>query len=332
MKIAVTGATGCLGMNLCQSLNNHGHEVTAIARNHHLGQILVNQGIHFHSCDLSKSSNLRPLLEDCEVVIHTAALSSHWGKYQDFYQANVTATAHVLKALPAKARLIHVSTPSLYFDFKHRFSITEHQQINTKHFSNHYIKTKHQAEQLVKQAISQDDIDAIILRPRAIFGPFDRALLPQLIHAKGGVPLIGKGENIIDMTYVGNVVQAIELLLSGHEHCLGKTYNITNDQPHSYMYLATQLFHQLNQSLSFNHLSYKKAYFMGCLMEKICALPFVRSQPLLTRYVAGVLHFSQTLSIEAAKKDFNYKPVFSIEQGMSQYVEWLQTEQGQKYG
>lgn len=332
MKIAVTGATGCLGMNLCPALIEQGHQVIAIARNTTLGKILTAKGAIFKVCDISKTTELNAILAGCEVVIHAAALSSHWGRYQDFYQANVLGTLNVLKTLPVNSRFIHISTPSLYFDFKHRFSIDEKTKIDNKWFPNHYIKTKYKAEQLVTKAIMQDSINAIILRPRGIFGPFDRALLGQLIHAKSGIPLIGNGKNIVDITYVGNVVHAIELLLSGNEHCLGKTYNITNDEPLAYRQLATLLLSQLQRDVAFKKLSYRKAYVLGWLMEKIYTLPIIKQAPILTRYVAGVLHFSQTLSLDAAKKDFEYHPIFSIDQGMAKYVDWLQTDIGRQHG
>ena len=44
MICVVTGATGCLGLNLTKRLIRDGHEVMALGRNHQLGAILTQLG------------------------------------------------------------------------------------------------------------------------------------------------------------------------------------------------------------------------------------------------------------------------------------------------
>ena len=56
----------------------------------------------------------------------------------------------------------------------------------------------------------------MILRPKAIFGPGDQALLPRMVQAarQGRLPQIGDGRNLVDLTYVKNVVHALLLALT----------------------------------------------------------------------------------------------------------------------
>jgi nucleoside-diphosphate-sugar epimerase len=48
-------------------------------------------------------------------------------------------------------------------------------------------------------------------------------------------------------------------------------------------------------------------------------------EPRLTRYGVGLLGFSQTLSIEAARKDLGYAPRVSTREGIRRYASWART-------
>ena len=61
---------------------------------------------------------------------------------------------------------------------------------------------------------------------------------------------------------------------------------------------------------------------MAYCLELLYRLPFIKSEPPLTTYSAGVLALGQTLNIEAAKKDLGYKPIISIAEGMQSFAEW----------
>ena len=51
-----------------------------------------------------------------DLVVHAGALSTVWGPWEDFYQANVLGTKYVLEACRQTGiqRLIYVSSPSIY--------------------------------------------------------------------------------------------------------------------------------------------------------------------------------------------------------------------------
>ncbi len=98
-------------------------------------------------------------------------------------------------------------------------------------FVNHYATTKYMAEQAIDQAFTQG-LPVITIRPRALFGPGDNAILPRLIKVceKGALPRIGTENVLVDITYVENVVDALLLCMHSPKHTLGQKYNITNDE------------------------------------------------------------------------------------------------------
>lgn len=326
MRSIVTGATGCLGLNLTKRLIKEGHQVVALGRNQQLGGIIKEMGAEFVSIDISNLNELRKVTQGADVLFHCAALSSPWGRYKDFYQANVLGTQNVIQSTPKECRLIHVSSPSIYFNFKEQHNIRE-QDGFTATPANHYIETKLHAEALIDNAFRVDGLKAVTIRPRAIFGPYDRSIIPRILQAErhGTLPIIGTGKNIIDITYVSNVVESMLLAANAPAQVLGNKYNITNDEPQTLISILELLYNALERDLRIKPIPYGLAKIIARTLEQIHRLPFM-NEPKLTRYSCGVLALGQTLNIDSAKRDLGYKPVTSIKEGMQYYAQWYREQ------
>ncbi len=326
MVSVVTGATGCLGLNLTLRLLEQGTEVIALGRNEAIARIIRQAGAYFINVDLRDKEKLKKVIpQQAQTIFHCAALSSPWGRYQDFYAANVLGTQHVIENTAETTRLVHVSSPSIYFDFSERHNIKEHELLPKKP-ANHYVKTKLMAEALIDKAFQEQNLNVITLRPRAIFGPYDRAIFPRLLQSerKGVLPIIGTGQNLIDITYVGNVVESLLLAAKAGEQFCGNKYNITNGEPQTLIHILRQLFDALGKPFMPKFIPYALAKKYAACLEKIYRLPFIRTEPRLTKYSAGVLSLGQTLNIEAAQNDLGYRPLLSISQGIERFATWYQ--------
>jgi nucleoside-diphosphate-sugar epimerase len=327
MNILITGGTGFLGKKLAIKLKSLSYNITVIGRNQEIGQQLEAEKIKFLKIDLKDTETTIAACRNQDYVFHCAALSSPWGKYQDFYDANVIATQNIIKGCQIHQikRLIHVSTPSIYFDFSHQLNISENALAKTP--ANAYIQTKLLAEKAINQA-HQNGLPVISIRPRGIFGAGDTAILPRLITAsqKTGIPLINRGQSLIDMTYIDNVVEALLLCQTAPDNLLGRTFNITNDQPMYLIDLLKLLSHKLGYSLKLKSIPYPIAYGLAAIMEATSNTILFGQEPILTRYTVGVLSFSQTLDITAAKTELGYQPQITIEDGLSIFSEWWKSK------
>lgn len=325
MVCLVTGATGCLGLNLTQRLVAEGHEVIALGRNEVLGRHVTEAGARFIALDLRDKSELKKLAKNAQIIFHCAALSSPWGRYKDFYEANVLGTQNVIDVTPEGTRLVHVSSPSIYFDFTEQHNIKEDSALPQKP-ANHYVKTKILAESCIDKAHQEQQLNVITVRPRAILGPFDRAILPRVLKSqqKGILPIIGNGTNLIDITYVENVVASLLLAAKADSKFCGNKYNITNDEPQTLIAIIATLFEALNRPLQPKFVPYPIARVYAACLEALYRLPFTNKEPRLTKYSAAVLSLGQTLNIDAAKKDLGYTPQISIAQGIERFARWYQ--------
>lgn len=328
-RVLVTGATGGLGRNAVAYLLGRGCAVRATGRNRQAGVELADQGAEFIPLDLAAADEgqLAGLLEGVDAVWHCAALSAPWGREVDFLAANVHATDKLLKAAGQSRanRFIHISTPALYFDFRHRYSVPE--AFRPRRFVNAYARTKALAEDKVLQATrAYSALRTTILRPRAIFGEHDQVLMPRLarmLSQRGGrLPLPRGGAVTLDLTYVGNVVHAMWLATAHPSLASGQAFNITNQQPAVLRDVLTRVFAQeLGRPLRIVSLPYPLLSTASRLAQLWAAL--TGKEPALTPYSLGAIHFDMTLDNTRARDVLGYLPPYSLDEGLARTARWL---------
>ena len=324
MKTLITGATGFVGGALARRLHAQSADVTAVGRNLNAGQRLEKEGIRFLQADLADKDAITAACVGQDMVFHCGAYCSPWGRYNDFYASNVVGTQHIILGCEQHdvKRLVHVSTPSLYFAYESRLNVSENDPLASKQV-NFYTQTKLLAEQAIDHAY-QRGLPVITIRPRAIFGPGDRTILPRLISRlkEGRLRIIGDESNLIDLTYIDNVVDALLLCANAPDSTLGRKYNITNGQPINLWQMVQQLCTELNLSYPRQRLPFRLAFLLAWGMETASRTLFDYKEPLLTRYTVSILAKSATLDISAARRDLGYQPKVSVEEGSRRFITW----------
>lgn len=327
MKVLVTGATGFLGKALARRLHARGDQVTALGRNPSILAELEHEGLRPLRADLGAGAAIRAACQGQEIVFHAGALSSAWGSAEAFFRANVLGTRHVIAGCEAAGvrRLVHVSTPSIYFRFESRLDVREDAPLPAQP-ANEYVRTKLLAEAEIDRAFGRG-LPVITIRPRAIFGEGDNAILPRLISrlASGRLRVIGDGQNLTDLTYVENVVDALILCAEAPETLLGRKYNITNGEPLPLWGLIRQVCEALGYAYPQKRIPYPAAIGLATVLEVVSRILPGQPEPLLTRYMVGVLAKSTTLDISAACRDLGYAPRVSVQEGFERFVIWWKT-------
>ncbi len=323
MKILVTGGTGFLGRHLALRLKSLGFETSITGRNDKIGEELAARGVKYLRLDLADAEGVKRACAGQDKVVHSAGLASPWGKYAAFFEANVNGTRHVVDACLAGGvkRLVHLSTPSLYFNFKNRLGIRESEPLPKPRTA--YAATKLLADKAVEAAVEKG-LPFIGLRPRALFGPGDLTVLGRVMKLaqSGKVPLVGGGQSYADLTYIDNAVDSLLLALEAPEAALNRHYNITNGEPTKFRDLLDKLLPLVGLRADYKYVPFPVAYGAAVALEAYHNLFKPSEEPVFTRYGVGLMAKSQTLDISEAHKRLRYTPKISLDEGLARYARW----------
>ncbi len=304
-RVLITGATGGLGTALRSEAKARGAQIRATSRSPQTAP-----DAEFVTIDLaSNDADLAALVENCETVIHSAALSDSWGDGDAFDATNVEATRRMLAAARAGGvkRFTFVSSPSIFARLEDQVGIDENTQPASPSL-NHYARTKLAAERLVLAA-GDAQMATCAIRPRALVGEGDRVILPRLIEIaqRVRVPLPRGGRALIELTDLRDAAWTICEAAERCEAVNGKAINISGGRPVAVKDLAQKVADILGTSPKLANLPAAPALVLATILEKGARLLGTKEPP-LTRYTLSTLGFSQTFDLEPARRLLGYHP------------------------
>ncbi|MFC8717927.1 NAD-dependent epimerase/dehydratase family protein [Kitasatospora sp. NPDC057198] len=215
--LVLTGATGFCGSHLAALAVSRGLRVLAFGRR---------PPRHGSHVPWDAAGPVPPEVRAADLVVHcAAAVGDHppgSPAERAQYEVNVGATRRLLEAA-AGTPFVFVSSASVYDPRPDRSSVTEEHPTASGHL-NAYGRTKALADGLALAA------GAVVLRPRAVYGPGDPHLVPRLLAAvRGGVlPLPGRDVEL-SLTAVENLAEAC-LLAAGWPP---GAYNVADRAPYA---------------------------------------------------------------------------------------------------
>jgi dihydroflavonol-4-reductase len=171
MKIAVTGASGHVGTNLCQMLLQHGHQVKVLVYNDLTG--IENLPMEFIRGDVTREEDLVTLCRNCEIVIHLAAYISLRKKDVNCGRINAEGCINLINAAKKTGvrRIIHFSSIHAFNQEPLDETLDETRSLCLNSPIS-YNQSKALGQKIMLEA-STRDLEIIILNPTAIIGPAD---------------------------------------------------------------------------------------------------------------------------------------------------------------
>jgi dihydroflavonol-4-reductase len=225
MKIAVTGANGHIGANLCRSLLAEGHQVKALV--HHNANSLKGLNLEIVHGSLGDLNALRSLCKDTEIVFHLAAMISIDGQKNKLLEVNVEGTKNLIKVIQENGvrRLIHFSSIHALSHFPLDQPMDETRPL-VMEGPTWYEITKSKAEKIVLDA-TKKGLDAVVINPTAVVGPND--FKPSLVgtvlirlYNKSLPALVPGGYNWVDVRdIVQGAIAAMDNARRGERYILG---------------------------------------------------------------------------------------------------------------
>ena len=310
-KVLITGANGFIGNTLMRYYKQQG---TAV-----IGVDLHGNGDDIIQGDIANPDTISHLLEQCDVIVHTAALVSNAMKDSDMWRVNVLATRNLIAAAKHHKvrRFVQISSIVAYGNTA-QGELDEDYPVHADGGS--YVLTKLASEHAVLAAQASGGIEVVILRPGDVYGPGSRPwiIAPLEAIAKNQFMLPAKGEGFFRPVYVDDLIRGIDLAVR-HPEAAGEIFNLSCEGyittkeyfASHYQWLGKKgpMLVSTKVALAVSAIASKVADLMGNLNE---ASPATVAQ----------LATKSWFSIKKAERILGWKPEISFEEGIKRSRQW----------
>lgn len=327
MKALVTGGGGFLGSAIVRRLLERGDEVAIFNRGSYPALEAI--GARPLTGDLADRNRVADACEGVETVFHVGAKAGIWGKWDDYYGANVRGTENVIAGCLKHGvkKLIYTSSPSVVCGEEYDAGADESAPYPDRYLC-YYSWTKAIAEKMVLSANGKSGLLTVALRPHLIWGPGDNHLIPRVIASakKGRLAIVGNGKNRVDVTYIDNAAEAhilAEKALAPGAPCAGSSYFITQGEPVHLWDFINEILEGTGVPKVSRRISYEMACTIGHALEIAYAVFGLSGEPRMTRFLAAQLSTDHYFDISRARRDLKYEAKVSTAAGLKLLIEDL---------
>ncbi len=311
--VMVTGASGFVGRALCDHLENEGYRVRKVMR---LGHSL-RPGLDIGIEDIGVSTDWLEAVTGVDAIVHLAARvhvmrASSESALEAFRQTNVLGTDGLaLQAARAGVRrFLFLSSVKVNGEASAQHPFVESDSIAPK---DAYGASKAEAEARLRIIASETGMEVVIVRPPLVYGPWVRANFLSLLRTvDSGVPLPFLSiSNLRSLVFVGNLVDALCACLT-HPAAATRTFFVSDD----YDVSTPQLIQEIANALG----------------KKARLFPFppvlLHGAGLLTRRRPQIARLTESLQVDVSsiKAALNWKPPYSLQQGLQRTATWYRTQ------
>lgn len=326
--LLITGATGLVGSHVAERARQLNIRTRALVRRGSEKSLLEQWGVELVPGEMTDAESLQQAVQGVTVIIHCAAKVGDWGPEDEYRAVNVRALENLLSCAENNGtlrRFLHVSSLGVYEGRDH-YGTDETTPPSARGLDG-YTLTKVEAEQLVLRHVREKKLPAIVLRPGFIYGPRDRTVLPRLLERlkTGQVKFFGNGEQLLNNTYVGNLVDAIFLAVD-NPAAVGEIFNVTDGALVSKKQFITTAARDAGYKIPSGSVPKGVAKFLTVVCENLYRLLGKKEAPLLSKARYKFLGLNLDFCIDKARRVLGYNPQVGFEEAMRRTIDWFRAE------
>ncbi len=311
MNFLITGFAGFIGSHLTEKLLATKNFVVGVdnfdpfydrsIKEKNISNFVNNKNLFFYESDINDKESLKKIFNEnkIDIVIHLAAKAGVRPSIADpigYYNTNVLGTLNILEAMKESGckKMIFASSSSVYGNNK-KIPFSEDDSVDNP--ISPYAATKKVGELLCHTYHHLYDFDIFCLRFFTAYGPRQRPDLAihkfaKLIIDGKPIPFYGDGSTERDYTYIDDIIDGIIGAMSNL-----KGYDIFN----------------LGESRTIT-----LSHMVETLENNIGKKAILNKLPLQPGDVERTF-----ADISKAKNRLGYNPKYSFEDGISNFIDWL---------
>lgn len=313
MRIAVTGATGFVGGAIADHLSSKGHEILAIGRRPRPTGLEHD----YAAWDLADGSTPPPDLADCQTVIHAAAHVAPWGPDEPFRRITVGGTERLLRAIDPAARLVLIGSASVYDPrVPHDGAREPDAPVAPDRYLNAYGRAKADQERIVLAARPH----AVVLRPRAIWGPGDTTLLPRILARvrRDRLLLPDGGGHLMSATHISSLIEAVVAAME--RRVVSGPINVADATPTTAAELLRILFASMGRALHIVPVPAPLSWAAAGAAEVAWRATGRTHEPPITRFAVAGLARPFTLDLRRLHEELGVRPDVDVARAAAQFA------------
>ncbi len=327
----VTGATGLLGSHIAERLVQRGRRVRALVRPTSDTSFLRSLGVELVVGDLADESACREAVSGTREIYHAAAKVGDWGRWLEFRRDCLEATDRLARAAIAAGvrRFVHISSTSAYGHPREGGPpVDETAELgqNLWPLWDDYTRSKVESERILWRLADCEGLPLTIIRPSWLYGERDRTTTARIVGKlrRGGIPLIGRGDNPLSAIYAGSVAEAA-ILASRHPAAVGEAYNITDQGPITQREFFALWARVLGVTTRARRLPYGLVFHAALGMEAGARLVRRRRPPLITRYATWLMGRDLSYSTAKARNQLGWTHGIEYAESIRRTVAWYES-------
>ncbi len=269
MKILVTGASGFIGSSLVKFLVNKSIDIYCLVRKTSLLEQFENvkNKIKFVYGDITQKDTLPQAVKNIDLIIHCAGVIRATN-IETYYRVNQFGTRNLVDVVnnynPNLKGFIHISSqaaagPCIKLYFKN-------EKENCTPVS-HYGRSKLLSELETKNL--SDKIKTIILRPAAVYGPYDKDMFVYFKYAsKGFLPVFTK-EFCVQLIFVNDLIEICWRIVNNIDRVPSGTYFVAEEKCYNIQQLKTLFSQVVNKKVFLLKIPYWIGYLLAAINETV---------------------------------------------------------------
>jgi nucleoside-diphosphate-sugar epimerase len=284
---------------------------------------LESGGVSIIRGDLLEKASVEKALAGADVIVHCAGKVGDRGALEEYRPINVEALQSLLDACKNRpiSRFIHMSSLGVY-EARHHYGTDESEPLPDSHMDA-YTTTKVEADRLVLAAHRSLGLPAVLLRPGFVYGPRDRSVLPPLLKRlrEDRFNYLGGDQRVLNCIYIGNLVDAV-FLAAERPEAVGQAYNLTDGE----RITKERFINAIADALEIERPRQKLPRWLAALASRFLHRQIKKAgmsgKPWITAAQYKFLQLNLDFSIDKAKRELDYHPRFSFDEGMRETMNW----------
>jgi nucleoside-diphosphate-sugar epimerase len=327
MTIAlVTGGTGFIGSHLVESILASGTQVRCLVRPARSLRWLEGKDVEIVEGDCLDREGLDAAVRGVDYVYHAAGVL--WSADErEYFRGNVLGTRNMIeaceRACPELRRFVLVSSQAAAGPARGDAPRTESEAPAP---ITPYGRSKLEAERLVCDYRSR--VSAVVVRPCAVYGPRDRALLAYFRLARRGFLVeFGSGaDRIVSMCHVSDIVRGTICAAVSGSVASGSVYFLADPEPYSWRRVESIIASVLD-------IKARRLRLPLWLLSGLTALgqgygrATGKSVMLNRSRVAELMARRWDCDAGKARRELGFAPGVNLKDGIREVVRWYQKEQ-----